>query len=85
MPQAIHQPIDETAAPEAGCSNGQSFSPKPKSYDYRGQRELNWGDIEVELANIRNGAKAVECLRGCQLRDQRDRHYRRTAVPRRRP
>ena len=50
---------EEAAAAEGG-SNSRGF--KPKSYDYRGEHELDWGEIEVELSNISNGAKAVECM-----------------------
>ena len=56
------QAFDSLSPTEAGGNDCQPFPPKPKSYDYRGKRELEWGDIEVELANLRNGAKAVECL-----------------------
>ena len=43
-------------------SDASGNDPKPKSYDYRHQHELNWGDIEVEISNLSNGAKAVECM-----------------------
>ena len=56
------QAFDSLSPTEAGGNDCQPFPPQPKSYDYRHQHELNWGDIEVEIANIRNGAKAVECM-----------------------
>ena len=58
MPQAIHclSPCD------AGGNDGQPPSPKLRSYDFRRRRELDWDDIEIELANLSVRIEAVEML-----------------------
>jgi hypothetical protein len=58
MAQATHclSPCD------AGGNDGQPPSPKPRSYDFRSKRELNWDDIEIELNNLGARIEAVEML-----------------------
>jgi hypothetical protein len=36
--------------------------PKPKSFDFRGQHELDWDRIEMEIHSIAGRAKAVEMV-----------------------
>jgi hypothetical protein len=57
MPQDIHQPIEEAAAGGCSCS-----TPKPASFDFRGQRELDWDRIEMEFHSISMRAMAVEMV-----------------------
>lgn len=58
------QAFDSLSTSEAGGNDRQSFLRHERSGPYTTLDSSSdvWGDIEVELANLRNAAKVVECV-----------------------
>jgi len=56
MAQAAH------ALPSLDSNGNDRPLPKPKSFDFRGQHELDWDRIEMEIHAITRMAMAVEIV-----------------------